>query len=829
MRRLWANVINMLLGVGLLLMVLAAVAGGALWLTLPPTQQTLRIPGLSAPATIRFDADGVPRIQAANERDAAAALGYAHARDRMFQMELMRRAAAGRLSEIAGTPTLPLDRSMRTLGLARLAQGDYAALPDDTKAIIEAYATGVNAWITARGRLAAPEFLLLGAPEPWQPADSLLWAKTMGLWLSQNWRTELSRLALAGQVPQRLIDELWLGDHPARHAARQPDPDLVSSARRLAAMLPSFPSAYTQPASASNEWAVDGAQSASGAPLLAGDPHLAFGFPGLWYLVRIDTPNTTLAGATGPGVPFLVLGHNGHIAWTFTTTGADVQDVFIEAPEDAAHFTTRQETIIVRGQNPETLTIRESRHGPIMSDLDDRPGRVLAVAMANLQPGDTAATGLLALNRARSVSEAGAAAPAISSPVQNLLVADATRIGRFVTGRIPIRKAGDGSAPVPGDGSHDWVGWASGEALPHVIAPASGRLVNANERIAPPDFPVFLGRDWFGDWRARRIETLLDAQGPHTAAGFVRMQMDVRSAFALQILPILRATAVPPDTDTDTQEMADRMRRISPQNRHPRACPEGRQPHGNQSSGNKSQANAEGDPRDKPEDDGFCSSASPRGGHRRSASNQALSLLTGWEGDMTLDAPQPLIFNLWVTQFYRDVLQRAGIPWAHGGPIADFVGFVLSPAGAHWCGGDCGPMLGQALTTAINANTGRFDQDLARWRWGEAHKAVFAHPLLRGIPVLGWLTTQSIPSPGDDTTLNRGGPNAALTSVHGASFRAVYDLADLDQALFMIAPGQSGHVARRHARDLLRRWRDGDTMTLGREPATVTATIGLTP
>ena len=168
-----------------------------------------RIQGLSAPVDISFDADGVPRIKAANDQDAAAALGFVHARDRMFEMDLMRRNASGRLSELAGAATLSLDRTMRTLGLRQAAESDYAALPADTRAILQAYANGVNTWIALRGRFAAPEFLLFGPPEPWTPVDSLLWGKNMGLWLSLNWRTELSRQALAGHVPQDRIDELW--------------------------------------------------------------------------------------------------------------------------------------------------------------------------------------------------------------------------------------------------------------------------------------------------------------------------------------------------------------------------------------------------------------------------------------------------------------------------------------------------------------------------------------------------------------------------------------------------------------------------------------------
>ena len=721
---------------GLVLLLAVVGLGAALWATLPAAQQSLRIPSLTAPVRIGFDADGIPHIQASTERDAAAALGFVHARDRMFQMDLMRRAASGRLSELAGPSTLWLDRTMRTLGLARAAQADYLALPDDTKVVLEAYASGVNAWIAAEGRFAAPEFLPLGAPEPWQASDSLLWAKTMGLYLSGNWRAELSRLSLQGRLPPAMIDELWRSDPPRQRAARAAEPGLAEAAAQLAAVLPTFPAPWTQPESASNAWAVDGPHSATGAPMLAGDPHLAFGFPGIWYLARIDTLDATLAGATAPGVPFLVLGRNRHIAWTFTTTDADVQDVFIEA-SDAA-LTTREERIHVRGQPDEMLTVRESRHGPIISEIMGIPGKILAVSMANLQTGDTAAAGLLALNRAQTVAEAGAAAPIITSPVQNLLVADRGTIGQFTTGRIPIRRAGDGSAPVPGDGAFDWTGWASGAALPHDVSPASGRLVNANERIAPPDFPVFLGRDWYTDWRARRIHALLDATPRPAVADFALMQTDVGSTFAAQVLPVLRTVT---------------------------------------------------------------------------------TLFDAWNGEMTMAARQPLLFNTWLREFHRLVFLRAGLQPSYGGPMADFVGFVLSPAGAHWCGGDCAPLVKQALDTATQA------QGL----WGAAHPAVFAHPIFRGIPLLGDLTTLTIPSPGDDTTLDRGAPNARMESVHGASYRGVYDLADLDRSLFMLAPGQSGNPLRGHARDLLRRWRDGATLTLGREPASVAESIELTP
>ena len=434
---------------------LAFLAFGLLWLTVPPADQTLAIAGLSAPVDISIDGNGVPRIHAANESDAATALGYMHARDRMFQMELMRRAASGRLSELVGPQTLGIDKQMRVLGLGRLAEGDVVAQSPEARALLEAYATGVNAWIASRGRFSGLEFLFLGAPEPWRPADSLMWGRTMGLWLSSNYRTELSRQALRDKVPRQLLEQLWpTPPPPLRPEASGTDRcDHRRSAFRRggprgAGRTTPFPAPFTLPSTASNAWAVDGRHSNTGAPLLAGDPHLGFSFPGLWYLVRIETPGHVLAGATGPGVPFLIIGRNEQIAWTFTTTGADTQDVYLEPPEAA--FTSREERIKVRGAPDVVLTVRETRHGPVISDLNraararswrshgkSRAGRYGRHWPVGPEP--------CAHGRGSWQSRA-----LIMSPVQNLMVADPVKIGLFVTGRVPVRRHGDGWAPVPG-------------------------------------------------------------------------------------------------------------------------------------------------------------------------------------------------------------------------------------------------------------------------------------------------------------------------------------------------------------------------------------------
>ncbi len=761
--------------------VLAAIL---LWRTLPGRDQTLRIPGLGHPVAITFDAVGIPRIEAGSAEDAAAALGFAHARDRMFQMELMRRVGSGRISEIAGRAALPLDRMMRTLGLRVRAEAAYPMLPPHDRRLLDAYARGVNAEIAARGRFIAPEFLLLGPPEPWTPTDSLLWGRLMALSLGANWRTELARLAASSRLP--LTRQLALrpvsGDVPAPQASVA-DPSLTRLAAELDRRLPRFPAAFTLPDEASDEWAVDGAHSQTGAPLLAGDPHLALGFPAVWYLARISRPGAVLTGATAPGAPFLVIGQNGHIAWTFTSSEADTQDLFIEHPgppgtyltPDGPHpFLTRRETIRVRGQPDSVLTVRETRHGPLISDIlpdmtdGHGQGRLLAVAMEALAPVTPthrdAASSLFALGDAASVEQAGAVAATSTAPVQNLLVADRTRIAQFTTGIVPIRKGGDGSFPQDGaDGAHDWIASASGDRLPHVVAPTSGHLLNGNERTSPLDFPVYMGRDWPDDWRARRIRVLLASRPRHDVAGFAGMQSDTASAFAAAVLPDLlsRLAAHPPD------EFPAR----------------------------------------------------------------ALALLRGWDGSMSAAAPQPLIFNAWMQRFVADTLQRDGIAEAVAAPWPDFAAFLLSARGAVWCGGDCTP----ALLRALDAATARIAEiqgnDPASWRWSAAHRAVFDNTFLRALPLIGRLARRSIAISGDETTLLRAGSGALgdFDADHGAAYRGVYDLADPEASRFIVTPGQSGNWLSGNAWNLMQHWASGATMTIPRRPGSVSATASLTP
>ncbi len=430
------------------------------------------------------------------------------------------------------------------------------------------------------------------------------------------------------------------------------------------------------------------------------------------------------------------------------------------------------------------LRVRETRHGPVISDLDPafdpthpaRPAReggrrgegtVLAVAMANLAPGDTAAAGLLALNRAQGVEAARAAAALITAPPQNLVVADADgRIALFLTGRTPIRRggAGDGSLPRPGwDGAADWQGWIPFEAMPHVVDPPGGVLANANNRVAPPQGGAFLGRDWFGDWRFRRIGALLGARPRHDAAAFAAMQADTASLFARELLPALL--------------------RLTPR---------------------------------------------PAG-----AAGAAHDLLAAWDGGVGADRPEPLIFHAWLRGFGGAALAAGGVPEGGWAPTPEFLRFLLlGPAGrtAAWCGGDpgrggCAGLAAAALEAAVAALQRRHGEDPAAWRWGAVHVARFEHPLLRFVPGLRGLTRLAAATPGDGETVRRGtlrggaGPDP-FANVHGAGLRAVFDLGapgggGRGGAFAVIATGQSGHPLSRHWGDQLAPWRDGRLLPLG--------------
>jgi penicillin amidase len=701
---------------GLATVVLGA---GLVWLrgSLPDLDGNHALPALATPVEVLRDGDGIVTIRAGGELDAARALGYVHAQDRLWQMDFMRRTGAGRLSEVIGPETLGFDRLMRGLGLYRAAEANLALLAPEVHALLEAYAAGVNAFIAAPDGPWPPEFHLLRyEPEPWRPADSLVWGRLMAFQLSGNWPEELQRLRLSEYLTPEQITFLW-PDYPADapvtlgdlmpgqvrkfasesaapgHDA-EPAPTTLPPGSPPSNIDDPLPWAWA-PKDASNAWVLAGGRTASGKPILANDPHLGLDAPGLWYLARIETPELTLAGATAPGVPHLVVGHNGHIAWGFTTTHADTQDFFVErlsagkpghydTPEGPKPFELREEVIEVRGEAAEVLTVRATRHGPVFSDL--RPGlaealpegQVLALAWPALRAEDRTAGAVYRLNRARGWPDFLAAMERFDSPVQNVAYADTSgAIGFVAAGRIPLRKAGDGRTPVPGwSGDHDWRGFVPFAELPMAKDPPGGRIVNANNRVVGEAYPHLIAADWPDAERARRIEQVLDGAAEATLEESLALQQDAVSLGAARLVPLLLAG--PPGTG-------------------------------------------------------------------RAA--EARARLAGWDYRMARGRPEPLIFTAWMAALNEALLADELGPAFGFFQRADatLTARILTE-GQAWCDDvttpqveDCSERVSAALSAALAELEARYGEDIGAWRWGAAHMARFPHPVLSHIPLVeGW-------------------------------------------------------------------------------------------
>lgn len=521
----------------LLLFIGLAVAWGLAAASLPRTSGHVEVAGLSAPVRIQRDRHGVPTILADSHLDAMIGLGYVHAQDRLFQLDLHRRIAAGRLAEILGSDTVSTDRSLRTLGLEDAARSSLEALSTQTVAALEAYAAGINA---GRDDLTVlpPEYLLLDVDfAPWKPLDSLLFSRLMALRLSGNWQAEAVNASLLDHLGAdrfRALRALSDGAGPTTIAAASQGTG--PALRRLAETWP----AEAAPMTASNWWAVDSARSAGGA-LLANDPHLELQAPIQWYLATLKTPQRTISGATLPAIPFHLVGHNDQISWGLTTTHSDTADLVLTPA--SGPFTTRTETIKIKDAPPQTIEVRRTRHGPVVSDLVRLalPGdQVVVLQSAALAPGDRTADASLALTRAANWHEARQALRLFHAPQQNIAIATASgEIGFVSAGRVPLRSRGDGVLPRPA--AWEWAGWLPFESLPSLHAPANGLLVNANNRPMPEDWPVFLGDRFPPPYRAQRITDLLNDTAPLTAAAMQALQRDTLSLPFPALRPHLEA------------------------------------------------------------------------------------------------------------------------------------------------------------------------------------------------------------------------------------------------------------------------------------------------
>ena len=778
--------------VTLLLLLAIAAALSGWWYAqraLPQTDGSLVLAGLKGEVRLVRDAHGIPTIEAGSLHDALFGLGVAHAQDRLWQMETHRRIGAGRLAEAFGPGALDTDRFLRILGVRQAAAAQWARATPAAREALLAYTAGVNA---ALGQLRArpPEMVLLQIqPEPWTPEDSLAWTTMMALDLGANWQAEALRLRLALRLPKQRIDELMppypgdpvpaTQDYAALYRSLKLDGRQAAGGhpagpggldRQLLRLLAAAPEAE-QDGLGSNSWVLAGSRSATGKPLLANDPHLRLSTPALWYFARLKAPGLDVAGATMPGLPAVVVGQNQAIAWGFTNTGPDVQDSYLErihpddaaqyqTPEGWARFETRQERIRVRGQADVLVTVRSTRHGPVISDAAStgvaedalgpkaRPSHVLALRWTGLDTDADPIGTALGMMQASSVEAFVHAARGWVAPMQNMSVADRDgHIAMVSPGRVPLRKPENdlaGLAPAPGwDARYDWAGSLPVDELPQVRDPARGFIANANQKITPPGYPHPISHQWAMPYRHQRIEQLIEARPTHTLDSLGAIQADVKSLAAARLLPRLQAAQAA--------------------SQHPLAA-------------------------------------------------AARAQLQGFDGTMAADRAAPLIFWAWHRQLAQRVLaDEIGsdlfdrLQGQRG--YFDALEGVLARDDAWWCDDKttaaaetCAEQATRALDAALDQLKALQGDDPARWQWGRAHQARSEHrPFSRVAPLARWFE-QRVPVGGDTYTVNvsRVGlkPDAAtgelFLSEHGPSLRGLYDLADRSRSRVVHSTGQSG-------------------------------------
>ena len=781
--------IRRVLGALVALLVLAAVAVGVYArLTLPQTEGRITLAGAAAEIVIERDGSGIPSIRASSENDVYFGLGVAHAQDRLWQLETHRRIAAGRLAEVFGDGALETDRFLRALGVRRAAQAQWAGLGPATRAALQAYADGVNAVLKDGLRARPPEFVLLGiTPEPWQPVDSLAWALMMAWDLGGNWTTELLRLRLALQMPVARINQLlpaYPGETPlptADYAALYRGLKLDSGSTATAWLnLPDIAPPSGVEGVGSNNWVLAGSRTSTGKPLLANDPHLRLSAPALWYFARLEAPGLKVAGATLPGAPGVLLGQNERIAWGFTNTGPDVQDLYLEqtdpqdptryrTPDGWAAFEVATETIKVKGKPDVVMTVRRTRHGPVISDAGpmpdvlgarDKPTHVLALRWTALDADNDTVGPAMAFQRATSVAGFFAAARGWVAPMQNMVVADVDgHIGVVSPGRVPVRRADNdlhGLAPAPGwDARYDWAGWVPADETPRETDPERGFIATANQRITAPGYPHFITSEWALPYRQQRIEQVLAGKPKHSIEDLAALQADVKSLAVPALLPwLLKAKSV-----------------------HPLAT-------------------------------------------------AAQAQLAGFDGTMAADRAAPLIYWAWQRQLARaifadDVSAALWEKTLSGRNFQDALEGVLQRDDAAWCDDrrtavveTCADQAGAALTRALEELAQLQGSDVAQWRWGRAHQVRAEHRPFSRVPLLARFFEQRAPVGGDTQTVNVSRVVLRPDSVtgelylsdHGPSLRALYDLADPQQSRVMHSTGQSGIVFSSMYRSFLKPW-----------------------
>lgn len=797
-----------ILGLLALLLVAAALTGALYaWRSFPVLDGELKAPGLKAAVQVRRDASDVTHIEAQSLRDASFAVGWVHAQERSWQLEFNRRVMSGMLSEVFGPATLETDKLLRTLGIRQAAQAQWERASPEVKESLQAYADGINAFHASASQALPPEFHILRIrPGTWTPQDSMGWALMMALDLGGNWGNEFARLSLlqvldtaqlwqlmppyAGEKPATAVDLAAL--YRGLGVYRKDVPPVQATPPKTVQRDDGWRTAMAQSAvdwvdqlgavdgKGSNNWVIAGERTESGKPIVANDPHLALGAPAIWYFARIKVPASAsrpaldVIGATLPGLPSVVLGRTAGVAWGFTNTGPDVQDLYLEqihaddparyrTPEGWATFETRNEVIRVKGQADVKLTVRRTRHGPVLSDAQSSHGKVLdtrrfvlALRWSALDADNATVQAGLNANFAQNVDQLLAAFADYHSPMQNLVAADTGgKTAYRAIGRVPVRgPAHDlrGVAPAPGwDARYDWTGWLPADQTPqqgHEAIRARGWHATANQRIHAADYPHFITSDWNSPERQQRIETLLQARPQHGIDSMRAIQGDIVSLSAQSLLPVLKATP-----------------------------------------------------------------------SRHALAGAAQGLLKDFDGTMKADSGAALVLSVWADELTRAML----LPRIGEDRFAALYGKrhfregikrILgdAQASAFWCAGKpCAEVSEQALGRALDRIRATHGDDPAQWRWGDAHPALSTHKPFGNVAALSRFFDVRVPSGGDSWTVNVGQywPNDArlpFANRHAASLRAIYDLSDLERSRFIYQTGQSGLVFSSRDRDMRDEW-----------------------
>ncbi|MBP8930774.1 MAG: penicillin acylase family protein [Paracoccus sp.] len=769
--------------------------------SLPDYDATYEVTGITAPVEIVRTTEDVPHVFGQSDRDVFFALGLAHAQDRLFQMTVLRRAAQGRLAEIYGPGALPADDLARRLGLYRNARASLEAQTPQASEALTAYAEGVNAWIEqvnlgARGR-GAPEFFLY--PDEisyWEPADSLAILKLLAASSTVQMRREILRARLSMADPERGQDLVAMPGEAAMpgYAAQFPGARLAAPERRAGA--PDWTSTlagYLAPSAgaSANGFAAASARTAASGALLANDPQFALTAPGLWYLARIELASGGVIGGTIPGIPAVLSGRNTRLAWGITPAQIDDQDLYIEEVQPGepnryrgadgwTEFTTRRETLHVRGTDPQTITLRETANGPVIPGGHLGLGTILpaghvaALSWTGGRDGDTSMSALIGLMQAQDRQDAARALGGMVAPALTVTLADVDGVGQLLAGAVPQRGPGHQSAgrmPVPGwIAANHWQGLAPAPAALTDLAPENGIVATTGAGSGPD---ATLGHDRGDRYRQDRLRYLIDSREVHSRDSFIAAQNDIVSPVARALLPLVGADL------WFTDEPA-----------------------------------ALGTPERLRQD--------------------ALALMANWDGAMNEHLPEPLIYAAWMRAL-QDRLVRDDL-----GPLADeltelypgFIERVFRNAGGAgiWCDSrqsapveTCTQIARQALDAALLDLSGRFGPDLASWRWGDLHRARHVHPALGDMRVISYIVNLLQPTSGGESTVARAGflgtGRNPWLNVKGAAYRGVYDLADPDSSVFVISTGQSGHPLSRHYDDMAELWRRGEYVGMSLDPA----------